>query len=176
MSLYDYPELYDELFPAAPACLDFYTSLAVGSGGPVLELACGTGQLMAPIAMAGVAIVGIDDSLAMVRHAGRRGGAQRFVADIRRFEIRRTFPLIFIARNSLLHLTDNNDLAACLITARRHLAPGFAFDVFNPSEALLSRPANVRFPVIRLESRRFGAIVVEETSDYDPATRVNRAT
>jgi 2-polyprenyl-3-methyl-5-hydroxy-6-metoxy-1,4-benzoquinol methylase len=47
----------------------FYTGEAKESGGPVLELACGTGRLTIPIAQSGVAIVGLDSSASMLKHA-----------------------------------------------------------------------------------------------------------
>lgn len=183
MSLYEFPELYDELFPVEPQCIRFYTDLARAHGGPVLELACGTGQLTGPIADLGFQMVGIDNAPAMVGGARRRlprtgSTPLLFVADMRQFEVRAKFPFAFVARNSLLHLTAAKDLIACLRTVRRHLATDgvFAFDVFNPDIALLSRSSDVRFPVMRLQTRSFGEVVVEETISYDWATQVNRAT
>jgi hypothetical protein len=50
----------------------------------------------------------------------------------------------------------------------------FAFDIFNPNIRLLARPAGQRFPVMQVETELFGALLVEETSDYDAATQVGR--
>jgi hypothetical protein len=50
-SLYDMPPLYDRLFRPGP-CEDFYRALAQQIEGPVLELACGTGRLTIPLALA----------------------------------------------------------------------------------------------------------------------------
>ena len=38
----------------------FYTALAQETGGPVLELACGTGRVSIPIARLGFAVTGLD--------------------------------------------------------------------------------------------------------------------
>src|SRR6266516_5573407 len=46
----------------------FYTALAADAGGPVLELGCGTGRVLAPCAAAAGGGVGVDSSPA--RHAG----------------------------------------------------------------------------------------------------------
>lgn len=44
----------------------FYRELARASGGPVLELGCGTGRTLLPIAQAGIDCVGVDASPAML--------------------------------------------------------------------------------------------------------------
>ena len=44
----------------------FYGELARASGGPVLELGCGTGRTLLPIAQAGIHCVGVDASPAML--------------------------------------------------------------------------------------------------------------
>ncbi len=44
----------------------FYVGLAKESGGPVLELGCGTGRVLLPIARAGVEIQGLDNSRPML--------------------------------------------------------------------------------------------------------------
>src|SRR3984885_10584341 len=44
----------------------FYADLARETGGPVLELGCGTGRVLLPIAEAGIACVGLDRSPSML--------------------------------------------------------------------------------------------------------------
>lgn len=50
----------------------FWRSLARRTGGPVLELGCGTGRVVLPLVRAGVPIVGIDRSQAMLARARQR--------------------------------------------------------------------------------------------------------
>ena len=97
---------------------------------------------------------------------------------MRDFVLGRDFNLIFVARNSLLHLLSTTDLHAAFSAVRRHLtADGiFAFDIFNPDLRRLARPGGQRFPVMEVRTERFGPLFVEETHDYDPATQVNHAT
>src|SRR5919205_1838372 len=52
--------LYDA-FPFA-ADLPFYLELAAASGGRVLEVACGSGRVLVPLARAGNRVVGLDAS------------------------------------------------------------------------------------------------------------------
>jgi hypothetical protein len=98
--------------------------------------------------------------------------------DMRDFALGRDFKLIVVARNSLLHLLSTADLLAALTAVRSHLADDgiFAFDIFNPSVRLLSRPAGQRSPVMEVSTAVFGPLSVEETHDYDDATQVNHAT
>ena len=178
--LYDHPDLYDELWQAG-AHVPFYVELARQQAGAVLELACGTGQLIVPIALTGLPTVGVDASNAMLTTARRRASEANapvtFIqGDMRHLAFDREFDFIFVARNSLLHLLSTDDLLAALTTARRHLASEgiFAFDVFNPDVRLLARPHGPRFPVMEVDTPSFGHVSVEDTRDYDPATQVNR--
>jgi len=179
---YDHPDLYDALLAVA-SHVPFYVDLARRQGGAVLELACGTGQLTVPIALEGFATVGLDRSSAMLKDAARRAAAASasvglVQGDMREFALGRAFSLIFVARNSLLHLLSPEDLLAALTAARHHLAPGgiFAFDIFNPDARRLARPAGQRFAVMDVSTSAFGPLHVEETCDYDSTTQVNHGT
>jgi hypothetical protein len=46
--------------------LPFYVDLATKFGGPVLEIGCGTGRVLLPIARQGIEIHGVDNSLPML--------------------------------------------------------------------------------------------------------------
>jgi SAM-dependent methyltransferase len=179
---YDHPELYDALLPAG-AHVPFYVDLARQQAGAVLELACGTGQLTIPIASLGFPTVGLDRSRAMLNVAKRQastGKASVWVvqSDMRDFALDREFSLIFVARNSLLHLLSTAELVAAFACVRRHLAPDgvFAFDIFNPNVTMLARPVGQRFPVMEVDTASFGSLRVEATHDYDSATQVSRGT
>jgi SAM-dependent methyltransferase len=180
--LYDHPALYDALLPGG-AHVPHYAALADRHGGPVLELACGTGQIAVEIAARGHRTVGLDLSAAMLRAARERAGAAgaelRLVrGDMRRFELGERFGVVFIPRNSLLHCTATEDVLAVFHAVRSHLAPDgvFAFDVFNPDVRILATPPSTRVHVMTVPTDAFGEVTVEATSDYDAATQVNRAT
>jgi SAM-dependent methyltransferase len=178
--IYDHPALYDALLPVG-AHLPYYVELSRQTSGDVLELACGTGQLTVPVASAGLPIVGIDTSAPMLNAANERAAAAKvsveyLLGDMRNFDLGRQFGLIFIARNSLLHLHSTEDILAAFAMVRRHMAPEgiFAFDIFNPSVRILASPASRRFSVFQVETESFGTLSVEGTNDYDSAAQVNR--
>jgi SAM-dependent methyltransferase len=125
------------------ADVDWFCGLARRTGGPVLELGCGTGRVAVPIAQDGVQVVGLDWSAAMLERAERRarraGVNIRWVeGDMRAFSFEGSFALIFIAFNSFLMLKPD-DRWACLARVREHLAPRgrFALDVFQPDPEVI---------------------------------------
>jgi SAM-dependent methyltransferase len=181
-SIYSHPTLYDLLFPPG-AYAPFYADRARREGGPVLELACGTGQLIVPIARSGIRAAGLDLSAEMLEAARDRARAASAEVDLvegdmRDFDLGERFGLVYVARNSLLHLHETDDLLACFRAVRRHLRPGgaFVFDVFNPSVRLLASPAGTRFEVMRVIHPERGEVTIEQAGDYDAAAQVNRAT
>jgi SAM-dependent methyltransferase len=146
--LYDHVALYRNL-----PDLGFYVAAARASGGPVLEVGCGTGRVLIPTARAGVEIVGIDRSPGMLKVCRQRIAAEPDEvrsrvelrqADMRAFRIVRRFRLATIPFRPFQHLTTVEDQLACLTSIRRHLAADgrLIFDLFNPSlEALVNRQA-----------------------------------
>ena len=142
-------EFYDRVHPyAGRRDLDFYTGLAVESGGPVLELGCGTGRVMIPAAERGIAITGVDASphmLAICRDklarepSEVRERAQVVECDMRELDLRGEFKLVTIPFRPFQHLITVEEQLACLAGAHRHLEPGgrLAFDVFDPDVARL---------------------------------------
>jgi SAM-dependent methyltransferase len=183
--LYDDAELYDRIVAPPAESLDFYLAVARDTSGDVLELACGTGRLTVPLALAlareGRRAAGLDLAPAMLDAARRKAAGTEVaieltIGDMRRFALERPFGMIFVAFNSLLYLTTNEALRECLECVREQLAPGgtFAFDIFNPSIALLARARDERSTVTHLPDPKLGEIHVEMTVDYDAATQVNR--
>ncbi|WP_205620932.1 class I SAM-dependent DNA methyltransferase [Intrasporangium chromatireducens] len=148
---YSDARLYDRLFPGGEPAADFYKAQADRQSGTVLELGCGTGHKLIPIASDGHPCTGLELAPEMLAEAQRkaheRGVEVEWVqGDMRDFHLGRTFDLVFIAANSLLHLHETADLLSCFRCVRAHLAPGarFFFDVFNPNVRFLADADGVR--------------------------------
>jgi len=115
----------------------FWQEFARREGGPVLELGCGTGRVVVPVARTGVAVVGIDRSEPMLAYARRR--ARRLAVASRprlvRGDIRalpfddRSFSGVMAPYGILQSLTKERDLAATLAEAARVLQPGGTFGI-----------------------------------------------
>ena len=145
--LYDSVVLYAERPDIA-----FYVDAARASGGPVLEIGCGTGRVLIPTARAGVEIVGVDLSprmLSVCRERLRqeteavRARATLVHGDMRAFDLARTFALVTLPFRPFQHLVTEQDQRAALENVRRHLTDSgrLIVDLFNPSlDALATRP------------------------------------
>lgn len=127
--------------------LEFYRNLAARTGGPILDLACGTGRVALALARAGYEVVGLDLSLAMLERARQKaeqaGLSQRvhwLCADMRRFALGRQFPLVIIPLNSFMHLTAPPDHRLALRTIARHVQPRglLVIPLWNPDPFLLA--------------------------------------
>jgi SAM-dependent methyltransferase len=145
-------DLYDGVVPYANRPdVAFFVEAAVASGGPVLELGCGTGRVLLPIARADVEAVGLDSSASMLavcrarldlEEAAVRSRVQLVEADMREFDLPRRFALITIPFRPFQHLTSVDDQVSCLRSIHRHLADDgrLVLDLFNPSlEGLLDQ-------------------------------------
>jgi len=124
----------------------FYAQLARDAGGPVLELGCGTGRVLLPIAREGIECVGLDLSPAMLdvfRAKVPPANLSLVQASLTDFDLGgRRFRLVFAAFRVFQHLLTIQEQLAALACARRHLAPGglFVFDVFAPKLSRIELP------------------------------------
>ena len=119
----------------------FWRRIALEAGGPVLELGCGTGRIFAPLARAGVNLVGIDRSAAMLDRARRRlakltnSPPHQLTnsVDLVRGDIRvlpfapRAFSTVIAPYGVLQSLLADRDLAATLDSVARVIEPGGTF-------------------------------------------------
>jgi SAM-dependent methyltransferase len=144
-------DLYDYVVPyRTRPDVDFFVEAARASGGPVLEVGCGTGRILIPTARAGVDIVGLDLSPHMLQVCRNRlmnepeavqSKARLIQADMRKFDLGQTFRLVTLPFRPFQHLTTVEDQVSCLKSIHRHVTTGgrLILDIFNPSlEALMA--------------------------------------
>jgi SAM-dependent methyltransferase len=127
----------------------FYLSLAKKTGGPVLELGCGSGRVLLPIARAGFDCTGLDPSRTMLARLKKNGAPANLSlvrAGMEDFDLPgKRFALVYSAFRAFQHLLTIEDELSCLAAVRCHLKPGgtFALDVFAPK---LDRVAVLKEP------------------------------
>lgn len=122
--------------PLSDAEVAWYVKYARETGGPVLDIPCGTGRLLCRLAGAGFDVTGIDLSATMLDIARKNVSAlpedaRRRVTlvrgDMRNFFLNKDFGLIVIADNSFRELTGREDQLRCLRRVREHLRPDGVF-------------------------------------------------
>lgn len=149
-------QFYDYVVPyATRGDVEFYVDEALAANGPALELGCGTGRVMIPIARAGVTIDGLDGSPNMLERCREKVAAEPATVrsrvtlhqgDMRSFELQKQFALVTIPFRPFQHLLTTQDQLDCLGCIHRHLsAEGrLILDLFNPSlDLLVNRPSGV---------------------------------
>ncbi len=125
--------------------LQLVTDLVQESGGPVLEMGCGTGRVLLPLAAGGVECTGIDLSPALLAVAkaklAQANLAQRVTliqGDMRTVDLSASVPagfgMVCCMSNTLMHLPTQADQRMALERAYAHLRPGgwLLLDLFSP--------------------------------------------
>lgn len=130
------PLNYDLADPS-DAGVEFYCALAREAGGPVLELACGTGRVTIPVARLGFPVTGLDIVPGMLERARSKsaGLSVRWVeGDARDFDLGEQFRLVFMTGNAFQAFVTNAEQEALLQRVRAHLHDDglFAFETRNP--------------------------------------------
>ncbi len=132
---------YDAEFAHYDADIPLFLNFAHRTGEPILEVGCGTGRVLLPLAEAGFRVTGIDVAAGMLARARARllaAGSARQVrlvqGDVRALPLWTQHALIFMAANTFLHHASLHEQRQVLTTLRDHLRPGgiLLLDVFNP--------------------------------------------
>jgi len=115
--------------------IDFFLEIACRYGGPILDLACGTGRVAIPLVKAGYEVVGVDATEGMLDGARIKqnllpssvASKLSFVlGDITNLELGKKFPLIIIPTSFKFMLTTEQQLA-CLSSVKKHLTKDGVF-------------------------------------------------
>ncbi len=120
--------------------MEFYRELALQSGNKALEVGVGTGRVAISLAKAAVTVVGIDNSVHMLRVAREKlaketEAVRRRVilkkGDMRNFELKQTFPFVYIPASTFDHNITVEEQKRTLNCVYEHLEKNgtFAFDL-----------------------------------------------
>ena len=131
--------------------LPFYRALLRRANGRAIELMCGSGRLLVPLAGEGFTLSGIDISSALLTQAQRSLDAAGLgkqthlhLGDVCQPLPGGPYAAAFVAINSFMHLADIEAQMAALGQIHAALEPGglLALDLFNPDPRELLRHNN----------------------------------
>jgi len=150
-----YSQIYDALYQDKDylAECDLLEQVFRQYGGQgvktVLDLGCGTGNYLIPLAQRGYRMTGVDrseDMLAAAQEKANRHGlaVNLHHGDVRTVDLGRTFDTVVMMFAVLGYQTKNADVAAALLAARRHLKPSglLVFDIWYGPAVLAERPTD----------------------------------
>lgn len=175
------PEAYDREEAGYDEDRPLTEQLARQLGGPLLDLACGTGTMAIVLAQQGYQVTGVDVVPEMIAWARQKAAAQAVsvewvVADARTFQLHKQFPFIYMLGNAFQHFLTRADQEALLARVRDHLTPAgcFLFCTRNPSPRNLFE---ARFPEARQQMLPDGRQHIStEQQEYDPITQIQHYT
>jgi len=176
--------LYDLDLAEDPGDIDLYLALAARTGGPILELASGSGRVALPLAAAGYAVIGVDIDPAMIARAESAAVAAGpdvqarltwVEADLIDLHLpgEPKFGLAVLALNSILLLPSRDAQQAALDTLARHLETGglAVVDVWLPSADELSRyDGRLGLEYVRTDPQTGLTVVKTAAAQHQPAT------
>lgn len=179
-------EWYDAEYVHIGGDIPYYEQVALQTEGKILELACGTGRLTLPMVKAGARVHGVDLSPGMLARAQNKrellSPSERLrvsfqQGDMRSLRLNETFGAVILAFNTLMHMTEDDDLLATLQTARAHLEPQglFHLDLHTPfPEINENRDPEGRYdPEEMIDPRNGDRYIVTENNQYDPRRQIN---
>ncbi len=137
-----YPTLYHAHHNRNPEDLHFWLDLAKRHGRRILELGCGTGRVLLPLAEAGYPIYGLDRDSEMlsflkeITPASLAPWVNIFQGDLCAYHLAARFSLILLPCNTYSTLSPSQR-AQALQRVRQHLQPDGIFAVSMPNPGLL---------------------------------------
>ncbi len=120
--------------------LNLYVNFAELCGGPLLELACGSGRLLVPLAREGYELTGVDSSSRMLKlaqtaleQAGVEAKCTLVQEQMSKLRLGQKFRLAFIALGSFGHVCTRQEQRQTLAAVRDHLTTSgkFILDISN---------------------------------------------
>ncbi|MEE3234417.1 MAG: class I SAM-dependent methyltransferase [Candidatus Latescibacterota bacterium] len=147
MNEYD-PQWYDLYFNGVEGDVEFYLGEAQDGRGPTLEIGCGTGRILIPLAReAGVPVTGLDISKPLLKVAlaklklesdAVQERSKIVEGDMRDFDLGETFATVILPYRTFQHLLTPVDQLSALKEIRRHLGKNgrLVFNIFEPTDEI----------------------------------------
>lgn len=176
-------EWYDDWLKERRDDVAYYSEFFNGFSGKVLELACGTGRVLLPIAKSGIKIDGLDSSADMLKRLHAKAfemglkSIDTFQQSMVNFRLPKKYDAIYVASGSFQLIISDDDVMKSLQSIRNHLVDNgfFIFDIFVPWDAI--RVGKMEsFRVTRDNSREDGTrCLVQEKFEIDLAKQIQNS-
>lgn len=176
------PETYDLECDDVVEELPLIEQWARSLGGPLLDIACGTGRTALRLVALGYSVTGVDVVPEMIERGRRKAAEQALsvewtVADARAFQRQQRFHVSYMVGNAFQMFHTREDQEAMLARVREHLYPGgcFLFDTRLPTprnlyETLFPSPQTLTTP----DGGRL--VVTHEQPRFDLLTQIQHLT
>ncbi|QFT90736.1 Glycine/sarcosine N-methyltransferase [Bacillus sp. THAF10] len=176
---YDNPTLYDienDSYLPELALLEKWARI---QGGPIVDLACGTGRVTIPLAKKGFTVIGVDIHPKMLLQAKEKAISQELninwvEQDCTKLHLSQKCNFIFSVGNSFQHFLTNEEQDGFLASVSKHLKRGgvFIFGTRFPSKEELMQPTTKEFWKSYIDSGTQQKVDLFTISDYDALTQI----
>jgi SAM-dependent methyltransferase len=175
-------DFYD--YHASRNDINFFLNYAKDIEGEILDLGCGTGRILIPVAKTGKKITGIDNSDFMLENCQNKIAKETeairkniiiLKSDISNFNLNKIFSLVIIPFGPFNSLIKTEDQLNCLLKVNQHLNDKgtLVFDVWYPNNnELVKSEANYHVvkdqPFFTLEDgRKVQWGIINKSVDYN---------
>lgn len=141
-------QLYDAHHRQDAEDLPFWVTWAQKQGGPILELGCGSGRVLLPLAQVGHRVFGLDNDVQMLSFLQSKISQEMrkrvtlIRSDIRHYCLTTRFPLIIFPCNTY-STTNLNDRRIVLNRVRLHLSTDGVFISSMPNPFVLAELSDI---------------------------------
>jgi len=166
-----YSKIYDAEYDDYTDDIPFYVKMAKRCESPALELGCGSGRVLIPVAVGGSPVWGLDRSAEMlarcrskVEELDRASQARITLVegDMISFSLEQRFGLIYLPFREFMHLVNVEDQLACLDCVHRHL---------KPTGSLVINHYDIDLTTLAWQRGEDAVVYRQKRSDYlDPET------
>lgn len=180
---YDDPNSYDMENDAYIGELKILTEWAVKQGGPIIDLACGTGRMTIPLAQKGFELIGVDIHPGMLERAKKKAEDQNVhiewsQQDCTALQLEVKSPFMFMVGNSFQHFHTNEQQNQVLNSIHHYLENNgiFIFGIRFPNADELLQPSTEEYWKTYTDTVENKKVDVFTMSNYDPIEQVQHYT
>jgi len=180
---YNDPISYDIENDAYTGELNLLGNWAIKQGGPIIDLACGTGRMTIPLAQKGFELIGVDIHAGMLELAKKKANEifiqiEWLEQDCTMLQIDKKSPLIFMVGNSFQHFHTNEQQNLVLRSIHNHLEKDgiFIFEMRFPNAEELLQQSTEEYWKTYTDTVENKKVDVYTISNYDPLEQIQHYT